>query len=174
MHPKRAAFAGVVGALAMTVVMFGLRAVGATPMNLEMMLGSLLTADVGLGTWILGFAMHLGFGALFAIGYALGMEGLRRQNVGLGLAFALVHTVVSGWILPQLMLVHPLVLDGRLENPGFLASTYGGDQVIVYAGLHLLYGGIVGGLYRLHRRPALEVEAPIQRGYHRPPTHVAR
>lgn len=173
MHPKRAALVGVIGALAMTVLMLVLRAAGVSAMNFEMMLGSMFTAEINLGTWFFGLAIHLGFGALFGIAYALGMEGLRRQNAGIGLAFALVHTVASGWVLPQLMLLHPLVRSGRLENPGFLASSYGPGEVLVFAVLHLLYGAIVGALYRLHRRPALEVEAPI-RGYHRPPTHVAR
>lgn len=173
MHPTRAALVGVAGALAMTALMLVLRAVGATSMNFETMLGSMFTTDLGLGTWVLGLAIHLGFGALFGIAYALGMEGLRRQNAGIGLAFALIHTVVSGWVLPQLMLIHPLVRSGQMQNPGFLASSYGAGQVVVFALLHLLYGAVVGALYRLHRRPALEVEAPI-RGYHRPPTHAAR
>lgn len=173
MHAKRAAVVGVIGALAMTALMLGLRAVGATAMNFESLLGSMLTGRPDLGTWFLGLALHLGFGALFGLAYALGMEGLRRQSAGIGLAFALIHTAFSGWLLPQLMLLHPLVRAGTLENPGFLAANLGPSEVIVFAVLHLLYGAIVGSLYRLHRRTALEVEAPIRR-YHRPPTQVAR
>jgi hypothetical protein len=63
-------FAGVLGAVTMSVLYWVFRAIGWSEMNLSMLLGSMLTGNTGAGTWVLGFMVHLALGGVFALAYA--------------------------------------------------------------------------------------------------------
>jgi hypothetical protein len=163
--------AGILGAVVMTAILLVVRALGATPMNLEMMLGTLFTASPGLGSWFLGLAIHLTAGALFGIVYAAIMETARRRGPGVGAAIAVPHTILSGLLLPVVGSMHPLVQAGRMVNPGPFAAEAGPLAVVLFIGLHLVFGSVVGGSYELRRFPAGVGPAEIPR---RPPTAVYR
>ena len=59
-----------------------LRTIGVTAMNLEMMLGSMLTSHVSVPTWTLGLVIHLCFAALFGLAYGAIMEGIQKRGAG--------------------------------------------------------------------------------------------
>jgi hypothetical protein len=144
---NRAINAGFLGAVAMTALMLTLRTLGLTPMDLEMMLGSMVNSTIGMAAWMLGLFMHLGVGAGFGVVYAGIMESLGRSGWPLGLAIAAVHTFVSGFILPLIGALHPLVQIGTMAPPGIFASGLGAPGVFLFIALHLVYGAIVGAFY---------------------------
>lgn len=163
--------AGLLGAAVMTALLGAMRALGGPPLNLEMMLGTWITASPGLGSWFLGLAIHLAAGALFGIVYGSIMEVARRRGPGLGLAISVPHTIVAGLILPALAALNPLVREGRMADPGPFAAGIGPLAVLLFAAVHLVFGLVVGGSYRLRRLPAQAKPAEVPR---RPPTAVYR
>jgi hypothetical protein len=163
--------AGILGAVFMTAILLVLRALGVTPMNLEMMLGTLFTESPGLGSWFLGLAIHLAAGALFGVVYGAIMEAARRRGPGVGVAIAVPHAILSGILLPVVGAMHPLVQAGRMVNPGAFAAAAGPLAFVLFVGLHLVFGSVVGGAYELRRFPAGTGPSEIPR---RPPTAVYR
>jgi hypothetical protein len=142
----RALAGGLVGALVVSAVTGVLRFVG-VPLNIEMMLGSLVLGMIGPGVWLLGLGMHLVAGAIIGIVYAVIFEkGLHEASVGLGLALASVHAVVTGIILAFVPDVHPLV-PSILPAPGPFLLGLGAFGVLLFLALHLLFGAIVGSIY---------------------------
>jgi hypothetical protein len=151
MSTSRAIIAGVVGALAITLVTSLLRAMG-MPINFEMMVGSMLTATIGLSTWLLGFLIHLFTGAIFGILYsAVFQRWTRRADATTGVGLGAVHALFSGLALGMLPAVHPLVPE-QMAAPGIFLAQLGAGGVIVYIGLHLLFGAVVGAMYAAEHR----------------------
>jgi hypothetical protein len=151
MSNSRAVIAGVVGALAMTLVSAMLRAMG-MPLNLEMMYGSLLTASLGVGTWLLGFSIHLCVGALLGLVYAqVFVKWTRRPDATTGVGIGAVHGLISGLLLGVIRPLHPLIPE-VMPAPGIFLTSLGAVGVIVYLGLHLMFGAIVGAIYAADER----------------------
>lgn len=163
--------AGLLGAVVMTAILLVLRALGVTPMNLEMMLGTLFTASPGLGSWVLGLALHLAAGALFGVVYGGIMEAARRRGPGVGVAISVPHAILSGLVLPAVASIHPLVQTGQMANAGPFASAVGPLTAVLFVAVHLVYGWVVGGAYELRRLPGEARPAEIPR---RPPTAILR
>lgn len=66
-----ALWAGVVGGVAMTVMMTLARMMGMVNVNMAMYQGCMITKkDQGAGTWTAGFLMHLMIAAVIAVAYA--------------------------------------------------------------------------------------------------------
>ncbi|MGM0575188.1 MAG: hypothetical protein ACQEXJ_05610 [Myxococcota bacterium] len=156
MFVKKAMYAGVLGAMVMTVVMAIARGLGMA-VNLEMMLGALITESVTTGTWVLGLCIHVVAGAVFGLVYAAVFEYVtHRAGWGLGLGIGAVHTLVSGVVLGALPMVHPL-MPGFLDPPGMFMANLGVLGVAAFAALHLIFGALVGASYepisQAHRRP---------------------
>lgn len=157
MNYGKAFKAGMVGALAMTVLMVVARALDVTTLNIEMALGTLLTQKINAGSWILGLMMHIVLGGLLAQLYAFGFEFLtERAGAWIGAGFALIHASIAGVVMFVLGSIHPLMKNsGELPAPGPFAITYGTLTALVFVGLHLVYGSWVGSLYSM--RPDVEV-----------------
>ena len=169
---NRAINAGFLGAAAMTVLMIALRMLGITSMNLETMLGSMATSTADFGSWGLGFLIHLIAGGIFGILYGFVMENLGRTGWSVGVGIAVVHSVLSGLMLPLIGAMHPLVRTGRMPAPGLFASALGGTGVVVFIALHLLFGAIVGAYYIvLSTAPQ---SRPAESPRHRPSTVIRR
>jgi len=169
---NRAINAGFLGAAAMTVLMIALRTLGLTTMNLETMLGSMVTSTPDFGSWGLGFLIHLIAGALFGIVYGFVLERLGRTGWSVGVSIAVVHSVLSGLALPLIGAMHPLVRTGRMPSPGLFASSLGTTGVTVFVALHLLFGAIVGKYYVVlstapQTRPASAPRRPPSTVIHR-------
>ncbi len=139
--------AGTIGGGVMTLMMFAARATGMTRMNLEMMEGAMVTRDVSRLTWVIGLLMHLILSGIIGLVYGCVLELWGAATWWRGVVIALGHTLVAGvfmWMVPY---IHPLVPE-RLPAPGFLASNFGAATVAGVVMAHLIYGAIVGWVYR--------------------------
>lgn len=146
MNAARAAWAGAIGAVVMTVIMFIARAAG-MGVNLELVLGSFFTASVDTGTWILGFVLHVLLGVIFGLVYAWVFERvLHRADWQAGVGVGLVHSVIMGVLLAFVPPLHPIVGETITPHGAFLVNL-GVIGVVAFVLLHLIYGGIVGAVY---------------------------
>jgi hypothetical protein len=149
--------AGVTGALAMTVLMAIVRWAG-MPVNLEMMLGTMVGREPGPATWVVGLAIHLMMGALFAIAYAAAFEyATHRAGAAVGAGIGLAHAAFSGIMMAAIPAIHPMVPEA-MPSPGMFMVNMGLAGVTLFLVEHVMFGAIVGGIYRsvsmAHRRPA--------------------
>ena len=120
------------------------------------LLGTLFTPDHNRAL-VIGFTLHFASGWVFALFYALVFETLCRASWllggGIGLLQALVVLVTLMPIAPSL---HPRMASEHrgpeptraLEPPGFLALNYGRRTPLVTIAAHVVYGALLGALYR--------------------------
>lgn len=147
MKSGTAFWAGVLAAAIMSVLMALARALGIS-VHLEMTLGSLFTGTFGAATWILGFIVHLLASGLVALLYGLAFEYVtHRAGWGMGDLVALVHIVIAGFFFALIPAIHPLIPEA-LRAPGAFMANLGFWGVVAFIVLHLVYGGIVGAVYR--------------------------
>ena len=148
---------GFVGTVVLTGLMAGSQALGLTRMNLPFMLGTMTTPNRDRAK-LVGFAIHLVNGWLFAGLYAAAFQSWRRATWRLGAAIGLVHGLfVLVAAMPLLPALHPRMASEQqgptptrqLEPPGFLALNYGRQTPISVILAHLVYGGILGAFYRI-------------------------
>jgi hypothetical protein len=151
--------AGVLGAVVMTVIMAMARAMG-MPVNLEMILGTMMGGPPSAAKWVMGFIMHLMAGGIFGLIYAVGFEYLtHRADWLVGMGFGFIHSLFAGLFMAIMPAMHPLIPE-QMPAPGAFMSNLGMMGVIAEIMLHLIYGAIVGAMYGpvLHRPvgPGLE------------------
>ena len=131
--------------------------------DLEMMLGSLLLGALGPGVWLIGLGVHLLIGGVLGVAYATAFEvAFTEAGAGLGVAIGAVHAVIAGIVLAFMPAVHPL-MPALVPAPGLFMLELGAFGVLLFIGLHLIYGAIVGAYYG----PTLAVR-------HAPPSHRGR
>jgi hypothetical protein len=156
MNFPRAFYCGVVGGFVTLVVMIASRRMGMTALNVELLLGSLLTHDLSVLSGAIGVVLYLLLAGLLAYLYALGFVYVReRASWAIGLLFSLVHVIMTGLAMDALGDLHPLLirpplplLEGHLLAPGLFAANFGVLTVVGLVALHFVYGGIVGALYQ--------------------------
>lgn len=148
---------GFVGTIVLTGMMAGSQALGLTRINLPFMLGTMLTPDRDRAK-LAGFGLHMVNGWIFASLYAAAFQSWRRATWWLGAGIGLIHALfvltVGMQLLPSL---HPRMASEQhgptptkqLEPPGFMALNYGHRTPLSLILAHLVYGGILGGFYRL-------------------------
>ncbi|HEV8688514.1 MAG TPA: hypothetical protein VGQ84_14625 [Gaiellaceae bacterium] len=131
---------------------------GLTRMDIPFLLGTAVTAD-RVRAKAIGYAMHFGFGLIFALVYYAVFVVIDESGVLLGALFGLVHALFAGSALVNILLpvVHPRMGTGftpagsapLLEPPGFLLLHYGRQTPLVTIIAHIAYGAIVGGFVSL-------------------------
>jgi len=140
--------AGVLGAVAMTMVMGMARLLGVGG-NLEMTIGTMFTESISAGSWLLGFAIHLAFGAVFGLIYAailsLPSSGPRAAT---GALVGGIHGVAATAAMALVPMFHPLITEVAPASMAFLSV--GG--ALMFICLHVLFGFIVGGVGAQCRR----------------------
>jgi uncharacterized membrane protein YagU involved in acid resistance len=143
---------GLVATSALTGVMTTAQLAGLTRLDLPLVLGTLVTEDPDRAR-LAGFLIHLGFGQVFALGYALVFALLHQATWWLGGLLGLLHvTVALTVLLPLLPGLHPRMASYRagpasrtvLEPPGLLALNYGVQTPAVAVAGHLVYGVALG------------------------------
>lgn len=143
---------GLVATTLLTAALILVQLAGRTRLDLPLLLGTMVVEDPDAAR-AAGFALHLGFGQLFAVFYAAGFAALDRNGWWLGALFGLVHAVVALTVLvPLLPGVHPRMASERagpsstavLEPPGLFALNYGVATPAVTIVGHLLYGVLLG------------------------------
>jgi hypothetical protein len=151
----RAVFPGFAGTVVLTSLLAGSQGLRLTRINIPFMLGTMVTADRDRAP-LIGFAMHLVNGWLFAAVYAAAFERWRLATWWLGAAIGFVH---AGFVLlagmPALPALHPRMASEQhgptptrqLQPPGFLATNYGRRTPVSVVIAHLAYGAVLGMLY---------------------------
>lgn len=148
---------GFVATVILTTLMNLSQGLGLTRMNLPFILGTMFTADRDRAK-VYGTIFHLLNGWAFAFLYALVFETLGRSDVLVGMVGGLIHAAfVLVVVMPTLPELHPRMageqhgptVTRRLEPPGFLALHYGTSTPISTILAHLVYGGLLGALYRV-------------------------
>jgi hypothetical protein len=148
---------GFVATTVLTTLMAGAQGLGVSRMSIPFVLGTMVTPNRDRAP-LVGFAIHLVNGWLFALLYAAAFESLGWATWWLGGAFGLVHGVaILTAVMPLLPGLHPrMASESRgpeptpgLEPPGFLALNYGRPTPAVALVAHVLYGVILGGFYRV-------------------------
>lgn len=143
---------GLVATTLLTTVLILVQLLGRTRLDLPLLLGTVVVADPDTAR-VVGFAMHLAFGQLFAAFYGAGFAALDRAGWWLGALFGLVHAVVAlTALVPLLPGVNPRMASERagpastavLEPPGPLAINYGLSTPLVTIAAHLVYGAVLG------------------------------
>jgi hypothetical protein len=156
----KAFFAGLAGGAAMSLLMLGLRAAGLLPVNLEMLLGTMLGAEQNQNTWLIGLGIHLMISGLIALIYAAGFEYVTHYagwRVGAG--FGLIHALIGGVVMGAMPALHPLVPEA-MAAPGPFLSHFGPLGVAAFFATHVVYGAIVGAIY------GRTVHVPVNRHAH--------
>ncbi|MBD3345884.1 MAG: hypothetical protein GF401_12545 [Chitinivibrionales bacterium] len=164
---SKAIYAGVLGGLVMTIILAIVRAID-IPVNLSMLLGTLFGLEPSVGTWIVGFIVHLVISGLIALGYGWAFEhAVHHAGTWTGAALSGIHIILGGLLLGVIPALHPMV-PGTMNAPGIFMSNLGTVGVVAFIVLHVIYGMIVGGLYGevLHKAPAAgrapEAHAPAR------------
>jgi len=151
---KRAFYSGVAGGLITSVMMVFGRRMGVTELNVELILGSMLTHDLSTLSGAIGLVLYLLIAGLIACLYAIGFVHVtQRSNWTIGLLFSLVHVGMTGLAMDALGDIHSLMirpplplLGGHLLAPGLFATNFGTMTVVGFVALHFVYGGIVGAM----------------------------
>lgn len=129
----KAAVAGLVGTLGMTMVMVVAPAMGMPPMPI----GKMLAEFMGLPE-ALGWAAHFMIGAALAVVYA---AAIAARLPGSGAVRGAIYGLLP-WLLSQVM-VNPMM------GAGLFASNTSAPMMMVLGSLtgHVVYGAIVGAVY---------------------------
>ncbi len=134
---KRAVLAGLVGTAAMTALMLAAPMMGMPRMNIGEMLGSMMG-----GVTALGWMAHFMIGTVLAVGYAAFFaDRLPGPPAMRGMLFGL-----APWLLAQVVVM-----------PMMGAGFFSGSMLVAAGSLmgHLVYGAIVGVVYRQSDQHAL-------------------
>ena len=148
-----AILAGIVGALAMLVVMYGGRAMGMTSMDLLRTLGTMMVPKASAGmTYGIGMMMHLMMGAGFGLLHAGVLHAVDPSSDGdavvVGLVAGVVHgMVVAGMMPTMLTTMHPLVKSGQIYAPGPFMTGMGKMTPMGMIMAHVVFSIVAGAIY---------------------------
>jgi len=146
MRSSRAILFGLLGAGAISVASFVLRALG-LPICLEMILGSGLGIAPGIVAFALGLGMHLVIGGLFGLLYGWLFERVwDHGGAATGAILATLHAALIGMAVGLTPQFHPYVPE-MIQDPGPYFANAGVAGVLSFFAIHLLYGMIVGAGY---------------------------
>jgi hypothetical protein len=151
MRAGLAFWAGVIGAAVMVLGMWISRMAGGTAFSFSLWWGSMVTGSTSIGSWWIGFVIHLILGGLVGLVFGAFFEAIGRSNWLLGLLGGVVFTVIGGLVLEWISLVHP-AFPQVIPNPGYFTATWGGGSIATFIIVSLIYGIIVGGMYEPTRR----------------------
>ena len=149
---------GFAATVVLTTLTIAAQSLGLTRIDIPFIVGTMFTADRDRAK-VIGSAVHLVNGWIFAMVYALFFENIRSGTLWFGALMGAVQGVfVVTVLLPLLPGVHPrMVSDFRgpeptrlLEPPGFLAANYGRKTPVVMIIAHTIYGAIIGAMYLPH------------------------
>ena len=148
-----AVVAGLVGAVAMLMVIYGGRAAGMTSMDLLRTLGTMVAPkSTGGSTYAIGLMMHLMMGAGFGLVHAGLLHAAAPTTTSaatvLGLVFGLAHGVIVVAMMPAMLTMgHPLVRSGAMPTPQVAMTGYGKMTPMGMTMAHVVFGLVAGVLY---------------------------
>ena len=152
-EPGTAILSGLVGALAMLMVIYGGRAMGMTTMDLLRTLGTMVSPrGEKRVVYGIGLMMHLMMGAAFGLIHAGLLHAADPSSegaaTGLGALFGLGHGAIVAVMMPvMLAMAHPLVRSGEMIAPGVAMTGFGKMTPMGIVMAHVAFGLVAGGLY---------------------------
>jgi hypothetical protein len=153
-HFAKAVAAGAAGALAWEAAARALIALGVPLFDIVHVLGTIPGDAPWWRWWAIGATAHLALGAVWAVFYAyVAWSVLGGPPWRQGLVFSVVPMLLAGLVMvPRFAALHP-----ALPPPGWFAIAFGlGGPCGIVIG-HLLYGAVLGAVYRA------PVGAPVAR-----------
>jgi uncharacterized membrane protein YagU involved in acid resistance len=148
--------AGFIGTLLLTSIEAGAQTAHLTRMSLPYLLGAMFTRSRERAK-VVGFFTHLVNGQLFSLLYVALFHATGSATALRGGIFGLIHAaVVLLVVVPLMPAVHPRMAGlhqgptdlRQIEPPGPLALYYGISTPAVIVVAHVLFGIVIGGLYR--------------------------
>jgi len=154
----QAAFAGLTGA-AVSSLLFGIGRAFGLPLDVEQLVGALITGAPGIASWTLGLAALMVAGSVVALGYAIAFQRAScGVDVRLGMALGCVQATLAGVAVGLVPLLAPGVAE-RLDAPGIFVSSgvsagAGAIAVVLFAAGQLAFAAVVTAIYRSVAQPA--------------------
>ena len=148
-----AIWAGLVGAVAMLVVIYMGRAVGMTSMDLLRTLGTMVVPKASDSVvYGVGLMMHLMMGAAFGLAHVGLLHAVGPTTdaaaTGYGALFGGLHGSGVALMMPaMLMAMHPLVRSGDMPKPGMAMTGLGKMTPIGIVMAHAVFGLVTGAIY---------------------------
>lgn len=148
---------GFAATVLLTSLTVAAQSLGLTRVDIPFIIGTMFTADRDRAK-VVGLALHLINGWIFAIVYGLFFENMHAANWWYGaLLGGLQGMFIVSVLLPILPGIHPrMVSDFRgpeptrlLEPPGFFVTNYGAMTPLVLMVAHVLYGATIGAFYTI-------------------------
>jgi hypothetical protein len=149
---------GLVATTAMTAILQLSQGLGVSRMSLTFLLGSAFSGNRSRAT-VLGFALYIIGGWLFALLYYLFFTSIQIYTWWLGSILGLIHGMfLLVCVIPLLPFIHPRIASEhhgvtylrQLEPPGFLAMNYGYQTPLVTLVAQAVYGGVLGACVQIH------------------------
>jgi hypothetical protein len=141
----RAFFAGVAGAIAMSIVLIAFRAFGVS-VSFEDLLGSTMIRQPGVARWLAGLALHLLAGGVTAIVYAVVFEyAVQRAGPWVGAGLGLANGMMAGLFMSAIPAMNPLIPESVASPGAFFENVPFGPFLFLF--LHVVFGAVVGLLY---------------------------
>lgn len=140
-----AMIAGLLGTAVMTSLMLGGRKLNLPAVDAHGILGHMRSAEHASS---LGYIMHFGLGAVFAIGYAFVFNLIPINIILLGAGLGVVHWLLVGWMFALAPVAHAGMQAGTIEETGaYMLKSLGITGF--FAGLvgHVVFGLVVGLVY---------------------------
>ena len=147
MNILAAAGSGIVGTLAISMVMaFGPK-MGLPKMDIVGMLSTMF----GKPNRTLGWIMHMMMGIVFALIYAfLWSLGIGSASWLVGLLFGIGHWLVVGVMFALIPMMHAGIKSGEVEKPGLWMTNQGGLMAFMGGVMgHMVFGIVVALVYGL-------------------------
>lgn len=146
-----AAGAGFLGALVMTMAIYGFKSAGVS-LDIPYLLGSRIMPSADSSTILItGNILHLVLGALWGVVYVFILTAMQvTPNWPAGILFGFAHGIFIGVMISTLSENHPHIGEGKaFSDPGMFGSEWGEQIPYVLLGLHILFGIVTLGLYHL-------------------------
>ncbi|MBI4297693.1 MAG: hypothetical protein HY676_04100 [Chloroflexi bacterium] len=150
----RAVLGGLVGTIAMTLVMtMGTRLMG-IDMDMPMTLGTMFLSK-GTAAWVLGLMAHLMMGIVFFIIYAALIRafGIHSAVAGWTALFGAIHALIAGMAFGMMPVLHPRMATeppvgtDRVPAPGVMGTQLGMMAPMAIVAVHVIYGLVGGAIY---------------------------
>lgn len=155
MRLVRALLGGTAGAVLVWIIVSVTGRASHNHADLCMLLGTSLTGNEDLWAWVAGAVAQLALGMVAAVVYAAIFEWVTRRAGGAaGFVVSLPHAVVAGIAVG--FLPAQRLLDAGVGPPGAFLEYRGLAVMAAFVVAHLVFGTLVGALYRHPRHPAAE------------------
>lgn len=144
---------GLVGAVAMLMVIYMGKASGMTSMDLLKTLGTMVAPkSTGNTTYGIGMMMHLMMGAVFGIVHAGLLHAFAPDTSGAAFGLSVLFGVVHGMLITAMMplmltAMHPLVKSGEMPAPGVAMTGMGKMTPMGMIMAHAVFAIVAGLIY---------------------------